>query len=414
MKTGLVGERLGHSFSREIHSLLGNTEYRNFEMPREELAGFMARRDFDGVNVTIPYKTDVIPMLDYVSDEARAIGAVNTVVNRGGRLYGYNTDFFGMRELLIKNNIPVCGSDVLILGTGGTSKTAKAVCESLGAGSVTKVSRHPEEGEISYGEAKEKYASAPVVIINTTPLGMFPNISACAVDPADFKGLCGAADAIFNPLKTEFIVRAKMCGVPACGGLYMLVAQAVKASELFYDRTYPEGTTERIYEKLLSEKENTVLIGMPSCGKTTVGRLIAEKTGKEFMDCDVLFAEEFGITPAECITKEGEEEFRKKESELIAEISKKNSSVIATGGGAVLRAENILNLKKNGTIFFIDRSVGKLTATPDRPLSQSRELIEKRYAERYGKYLAAADCRIDGDGTAEEVAELIMTRRGQK
>ena len=217
MKTGLVGEKLGHSFSREIHSLLGNTEYRNFEMPREELAGFMARRDFDGINVTIPYKTDVIPMLDYVSDEARAIGAVNTVVNRGGRLYGYNTDFFGMRELLIKNNIPVCGSDVLILGTGGTSKTAKAVCESLGAVSVTKVSRHPEEGEISYGEAKEKYASAPVVIINTTPLGMFPNISACAVDPADFKGLCGAADAIFNPLKTEFIVRAKMCGVPACG-----------------------------------------------------------------------------------------------------------------------------------------------------------------------------------------------------
>ena len=146
MKTGLIGERLGHSFSREIHSLLGNTEYRNFEMPREELAGFMARRDFDGVNVTIPYKTDVIPLLDYVSDEAKAIGAVNTVVNRDGRLYGYNTDFFGMRELLIKNNIPVCGSDVLILGTGGTSKTAKAVCESLGAVSVTKVSRHPEEG----------------------------------------------------------------------------------------------------------------------------------------------------------------------------------------------------------------------------------------------------------------------------
>lgn len=414
MKTGLVGEKLGHSFSKEIHSLLGNTEYRNFEMPRKELAGFMARRDFDGVNVTIPYKTDVISMLDHISDEARAIGAVNTVVNRGGKLFGYNTDFFGMRELLIKNKIPVCGSDVLILGTGGTSKTAKAVCESLGAEKVTKVSRHPEEGEISYGKAKESYASEPVVIINTTPLGMFPNISACALDPADFRNLNGAADAIFNPLKTEFIVRAKMCGVPACGGLYMLVSQAVRASELFYDRKYPEGTTERIYEKLLAEKENIVLVGMPSCGKTTVGRTVAEKTGKEFTDCDILFSEMFGITPADCITSEGEDEFRRKESELIAEVSKKNSSVIATGGGAILRYENIVNLKKNGTIFFIDRSLEKLTATPDRPLSQSRELIGKRYSERYEKYLAASDLHICGDGTADEVAELIMTRKGQK
>lgn len=410
MITGLVGEKLGHSFSREIHSALGDTSYRNFELKKAELADFISKKEFDGINVTIPYKTDVIPLLDRVSDEATAIGAVNTVVNRNGKLLGYNTDFFGMRELIIKNRIPVSGSSVLILGTGGTSRTAKAVAENLGALSIEKVSRHPENGEISYDTAKEKYASAPVVIINTTPLGMFPNIFGCAIDPKDFLKLSGVVDVVFNPLKTELVVKAEMQGVPACGGLYMLVAQAVKASELFFDKKYPEGTTEKIYSDLLEKKENAVLIGMPSCGKTTIGKIIAEKTGKSFIDCDVLFENTFKISPADCIKNEGETAFRDKECLVIRDIAANNGCVIATGGGAVLREENIINLKKNGKVIFIDRSPEKLTATADRPLSQSRELIEKRYRERYKTYCAAADSKVDGNGTAADVANMILSK----
>ena len=259
MITGLVGEKLGHSFSREIHSALGDTSYRNFELKKDELAEFISKREFDGINVTIPYKTDVIPLLDSISDEAKAIGAVNTVVNRGGKLSGYNTDFFGMRELIIKNGIPVKGNAVLILGTGGTSRTAKAVAENLGALSIEKVSRHPKGDEISYATAKEKYSSSPVVIINTTPLGMFPNIFGCAIEPKDFSCLLGAVDVVFNPLKTELIVKAEMQGVPSCGGLYMLVAQAVKASELFFDKKYPEGATEKIYRGLLAKRKTSCL-----------------------------------------------------------------------------------------------------------------------------------------------------------
>ncbi len=410
MITGLVGEKLGHSFSREIHSALGDTSYRNFELKKDELAEFISKREFDGINVTIPYKTDVIPLLDSISDEAKAIGAVNTVVNRGGKLSGYNTDFFGMRELIIKNGIPVKGNAVLILGTGGTSRTAKAVAENLGALSIEKVSRHPKGDEISYATAKEKYSSSPVVIINTTPLGMFPNIFGCAIEPKDFSCLLGAVDVVFNPLKTELIVKAEMQGVPSCGGLYMLVTQAVKASELFFDKKYPEGSTEKIYRGLLAKKENIVLIGMPSCGKTTIGKIIAERTGKSFIDCDALFESTFGISPADCINGEGEDAFRDKESLVIRDIAAKNSCVIATGGGAILKEENVINLKKNGNVIFIDRSPEKLTATSDRPLSQSRELIEKRYRERYGIYCSASDIKVDGNGSAADVANMILSK----
>ena len=410
MITGLVGEKLGHSFSREIHAALGDTSYRNFELTKDGLAEFISKREFDGINVTIPYKTDVIPLLDVISDEAKAIGAVNTIVNRRGRLFGYNTDFFGMKELITKNRIPVKENAVLILGTGGTSRTAKAVAESLGASSVEKVSRHPEGDEISYATAKEKYSSFPVVIINTTPLRMFPNIFGCAIEPRDFPHLLGAVDAVFNPLKTELVVKAGMQGALSCGGLYMLVAQAVKASELFFDKKYPDGTTEKIYRELLKKKENIVLVGMPSCGKTTVGKIIAERTGKSFIDCDLLFESTFGISPADCIKGEGEAAFRDKESLVIRDIASKNSCVIATGGGAILKEENVINLKKNGNVIFIDRSPEKLTATSDRPLSQSRELIEKRYRERYEIYCGSADIKVDGNGSASDVADTILSK----
>lgn len=411
MITGLVGEKLGHSFSREIHAALGDTSYRNFELTKDGLAEFISKREFDGINVTIPYKTDVIPLLDVISDEAKAIEAVNTVVNRRGKLFGYNTDFFGMKELITKNRIPVKENAVLILGTGGTSRTAKAVAESLGALSVEKVSRRPGgDGEISYAAAKEKYSSSPVVIINTTPLGMFPNIFGSAIEPRDFSHLLGAVDAVFNPLKTELVVKAGMQGALSCGGLYMLVAQAVKASEMFFDKKYPEGTTEKIYRELLKKKENIVLVGMPSCGKTTVGKIIAEKTGKSFIDCDLLFESTFGISPADCIKGEGEAAFRDKESLVIRDIASKNSCVIATGGGAILKEENVINLKKNGKIIFIDRSPEKLTATSDRPLSQSRELIEKRYRERYEIYCGSADIKVDGNGSASDVANTILSK----
>ncbi len=405
MKYGLIGEKLGHSYSKIIHESLG-CEYELCPVAREDFEHFITERDFKAINVTIPYKETIIPYLHYIDTQAEKIGAVNAVVNRDEKLYGYNTDFYGLKLLIEKIGVPLGGKKVAILGTGGTSKTASAVAESMGAKEILRVSRSERDGTVTY-EALYKYHSDTQFIINTTPSGMYPNIFDIPVDISRFPNLSGVADAVYNPLRTGLILSARERNIPCEGGLYMLVGQAVRASEIFLDKEYPENTIFEIYENLRREKENIVLIGMPASGKSTVGKLLSQKLGREFIDTDGLIVKRAGMEITEIFKTCGEKYFRDLESEVIGEASAKNSVIIATGGGAVLRKENISALRLCGTLFFIDRPLECLVPTDSRPLSSDRAAIKKRYEERYDIYCAAADVRIDADCSAIEVAEKI-------
>ena len=406
MKYGLLGEKLGHSYSKEIHALLADYEYELCEVNKEELDALMRKKEFCAVNVTIPYKQTVIPYLDGISERAKSIGAVNAIVNRGGKLYGDNTDFAGMRALAIRTGADMNGKKVLILGTGGTSKTAGAVAQSLGAREVYFVSRSKKDGAITYGEAAEKHADAQI-LINTTPVGMFPNIQGTPADISVFPELEAVLDAIFNPLRTELVLDAQARGIKADGGLYMLVAQAVYASALFLGKDADDKKTEEVYRRILNEKRNVFLIGMPSSGKSSVGKKLAELTGKEFADTDTMLTDRFGRTISDFISENGEKPFRDEESAVIGQAAEKRGYIIATGGGAVLREENVRAMKKNGTVVFLDRDPALLTATKDRPLSSTREALEKLYEERYPIYKKAADMTVPSDRSVGEVAEDV-------
>lgn len=406
MKYGLLGEKLGHSYSKEIHALLADYEYELCEVNKEELDALMRKKEFCAVNVTIPYKQTVIPYLDGISERAKSIGAVNAIVNRGGKLYGDNTDFAGMRALAIRTGADMNGKKVLIFGTGGTSKTAGAVAQSLGAREVYFVSRSKKDGAITYGEAAEKHADAQI-LINTTPVGMFPNIQGTPADISVFPELEAVLDAIFNPLRTELVLDAQARGIKADGGLYMLVAQAVYASALFLGKDADDKKTEEVYRRILNEKRNVFLIGMPSSGKSSVGKKLAELTGKEFADTDTMLTDRFGRTISDFISENGEKPFRDEESAVIGQAAEKRGYIIATGGGAVLREENVRAMKKNGTVVFLDRDPDLLTATKDRPLSSTREALEKLYEERYPIYKKAADMTVPSDRSVGEVAEDV-------
>lgn len=406
MTCGLIGRKLGHSYSPQIHRALADYDYRLWELEPEELKTFFRRRDFTGVNVTIPYKQAVIPLLDELSETARAIGAVNTVVCRDGKLYGDNTDFAGMAALIRHIGLSLEGKKVLILGTGGTSKTAMAVARSLGAAEVYRLSRSGRDGALTYEEAARLHADADV-LINTTPGGMYPAVEGCPVDLDAFPRLCGVADAVYNPLRTNLVLQARARGIPAEGGLYMLAAQAACASALFHGCETSERDIELAYQTVRREMENIVLIGMPSSGKSTVGRALAERLGKRFADSDALVTERIGMPIADYFARRGEAAFREHEQEAIAALAATGGQVIATGGGAVLRPENVTALRRNGRLVFLDRSPEKLIATADRPLASDREALRRRYEERYELYCAAADLHIDGDGTVEETAQRI-------
>lgn len=403
MKYGCIGKKLGHSFSREIHAALGNPEYELCEIAPEKLDAFLEEKNFSAINVTIPYKETVIAHLSHTDEAARRIGAVNTVVNRGGELFGYNTDFYGMCALFSHAGIDAAGKKVIVLGTGGTSKTACAVAESLGASTVLRVGRTGREGSLTYDELYAHHTDAEI-LINTTPVGMYPNLSGVPVDLSKFPHLSGVVDAVYNPLRTELVLAAKKRGIPAEGGLFMLVAQGVCASEIFFDTHYPEGTTEAVFRKMRQQKENIVLIGMPSSGKTTVGRLLADALSRPFVDVDeriVLRAGDIG----EIFKNAGETGFRTIESAVIKdEIAPVCGSVIATGGGSVLSDENVKNLLQNGRLYFLNRPFDLLTPTGDRPLSSNKEALKKRYEERLARYLEVADVEVDAAGTPEEVA----------
>lgn len=406
MQYGCIGEHLTHSYSQEIHRALAPYDYILHEVAPGALDAFMTARPFKAINVTIPYKQAVMPYLTSISEQAAAIGAVNTVVNRDGKLYGYNTDFGGMCSLIRRAGISLAGEKVLILGTGGTSATADAVARHFGAGAVYKVSRSGRDGALTYEAALSDHRDAGI-LINTTPRGMFSREEGMPIDPLAFPALSGVIDAIYNPLRTPLVLRAMSAGIPAVGGLYMLVMQAVLAMEIFTGADCSPEKAEAVYRHIAAGKENIVLTGMPGSGKTTVGRILAQKLGRPFIDTDAEIKQEAGADIPTIFREKGEPGFRDLETAVLRRLSSVTGAVIATGGGAILRPENVDCLKAGGRLFFLNRPVEQLVPTDDRPLADSADAIKARFCERFAAYLTTADVAIATGDSPQTTAEAV-------
>lgn len=405
MEYGLIGEKLGHSFSKIIHEMIADYIYELKEIAKDDLDSFMKSKDFKCINVTIPYKKAVIPYLDFISEEAKKIGCVNTIINKDGKLYGYNTDYYGLKLLIEKQNVNLENKNVLVLGTGGTSLTAKAVLKDLGATNIYQASRKSEEGLISYNEI---YNYDINYIVNTTPVGMYPNNLDKLIEVSKFKNLKGLVDVIYNPLNTNLVLEAKDLGIKADGGLYMLIAQAVYATKLFKDVEIPNSKIDEVYNKLLKEKQNIVLIGMPSCGKSTIAKELEKRLNKAVYDSDAEVEKIINTTISNFIKSNGETNFRNIESSVIENLSKQNGIIISTGGGVILRKENMINLKQNGLIIFIDRPLELLTPTSSRPLTSNIFDLKKKYNERIDLYKKYADIIVKNDKDFNDVIEEII------
>ena len=402
LKCGLLGEKLGHSYSPQIHSMLADYEYKLFEKSPEELEDFLKSGEFDGLNVTIPYKKSVMPYCAELSPTAAQIGSVNTIVRRSdGSLYGDNTDAFGFENLIVHNGIEVKGKKALVLGTGGASVTAQAVLKNLGASEVVVISR---KGEDNY-ENIAKHADAEI-IANTTPVGMYPSNGKAAVDLAQFPKLSGVLDVVYNPARTALLLQAEKLCIPCAGGLYMLVSQAKRSCELFTGKSIPDSEIDRIERVLSHQMQNIVIIGMPGSGKTAVSTMLAERLGRKIFDTDTIVSEKAGMTIPEIFAAQGEAGFRKLETEATAEVGKLSGNIISTGGGVVTVADNYELLHQNGVIVWIERDTNKL-ARDGRPISLSSDLNEL-YAARLPLYERFADIKADNNGDINDTVNAIM------
>lgn len=399
---GLLGKTLGHSYSPEIHKALGNSAYTLFERAPYELATFLAQPDLKGLNVTIPYKQDVMSACQNVSDAAKRIGCVNTMVRQtDNSWYGHNTDYDGFLFMLKRANITITGKKVLILGDGATSHTVHIALEDLGAREIIHLSRKTAP----FYEGAPKHGHDTDVIINTTPVGMYPNCPNQLISLDDFTHLSGVIDVIYNPYRTALLIEAEQKGIPYSDGLPMLVGQAVAAATLFQNKTFAPEEAEKIITKLRNEQENIILIGMPGVGKTTVGNALANRFNRPLIDCDDEFEKRY-CHPGEYIATHGEADFREKETALLQELCKTTGAIIATGGGVVTRPENYPILRQNGRIYWLRRPLTAL-ATDNRPLSQGGlERLETLYATRQPLYTAFSQYSIDF-ATPEEGAQLI-------
>lgn len=406
LKCGLLGEKLGHSYSPVIHSMLADYEYKLYECAPDEVEHFVRGGTLDGFNVTIPYKKTVAALCDELSDMARRLGSVNTVVRRAdGSIYGDNTDAFGFERLVYHSGIDVKGKKAVVLGSGGASVTVCAVLESLGAESVRVLSRH---GGAGYGDLAP-YSDGEV-IVNATPVGMYPKNGAAAVDLRDFPQCSGVLDVVYNPARTALIMQAERLGIRCESGLYMLVAQAKRSSELFTGCAIADSEIPRIRGALARDMQNIVIVGMPGSGKTTVSAALARKLGRPVYDSDDKVLEMTGETPETLILTRGEEEFRRAETAALAELGKLSGAVIATGGGAVTREENYPLLHQNGVIVCLERALERLPVD-GRPISKSADLAAL-YEKRRPMYARFADVTVDNNGTLDETLRALTKAIG--
>ncbi len=402
MKYGLLGRHLSHTYSPIIHGLLGNKNYTVFEKEPEELEQFLRSNEFAGINVTIPYKTDVLPYCMELSPQAQKVGAVNTIIRReDGTLFGHNSDYFGFYATLQKSGLSVKNKKVLVLGSGGASKAVCAVLGDMQANTVI-ISR---SGENNYENLHLHRDAA--VIVNTTPLGMYPKTGVSALSLKGFPALEGVIDVIYNPGRTQLLLDAEHMGLVTENGLYMVVAQAVECAKMFMNKEIPISEIDRIYLHLRSQRENIVLVGMPGCGKTTVGKLLAEALGKTFVDCDETIEREANMPIPQIFAEGGEERFRKLETQALSLLGKQSGQVIATGGGCVTRPENYDLLHQNARIVWLKRDIEDLP-TDGRPLSLSGNLAEM-YALRKPLYERFADFSIQNCRTPNETVNTILS-----
>ncbi|MDD6273744.1 MAG: shikimate kinase [Clostridiaceae bacterium] len=399
---GLLGKTLRHSYSKIIHERMADYTYDLYETPEEGLEALIRRPDMGGFNVTIPYKQTVIPFCDELTPAARAIGSVNTLYHdAAGRLIGDNTDYFGFSYMARRAGISFAGRKVVIFGSGGTSLTARRVAADEGAREVVIVSR---SGENNYDNL-DRHADAEI-LINTTPVGMYPKNEGTLIDIALFPQCCGVLDVIYNPLKTNLILAAEDAGIPATGGLPMLVAQAAPAVERFSGRAIREAVIEKTLDTLTREVRNLVLVGMPGCGKSSIGRLAAERAGRAFYDTDDMVVEMAGCSIPEIFAAQGETAFRDLEAKAVAQAARERGGVIATGGGVLLREENRRALRQNSRIVYLDRALDALP-TDGRPISQTRKL-EDIYRERLPLFTGVSDVTVVNDAAPEEVAARVL------
>lgn len=401
LQYGLVGAKLGHSYSPEIHAQFGGYDYRLHECTEDEFIELLDSRRFKGLNVTIPYKVLAYRHCDVLSDVAREVGCVNTLVVRpDGTLYGHNTDIGGFTAMARRAGIDLSGKKCAILGSGGASLTARTACKRFGARETIVVSR---SGPVDYEALYRDHADAEV-LINATPVGMYPNNGHSPADLSKLPALRGVLDVIYNPDKTALVLDAEARGIPCAGGLYMLVGQAREAAEMFMGKTIPEAETDRVYAKLRADALNVVLIGMPGSGKTSVGQTLANEMGRAFVDCDAEIEKKAGMTIPEIFAQKGEAGFRDIEAEVVSEVCKKRSQVIATGGGAILREANVRAMRQNGAVLMLERNLDIL-AMDGRPLSTGRAALERLWAQREPKYRAAADACIDNNTTLDAAVD---------
>lgn len=407
MKCGLLGRKLGHSYSPQIHAYLGSYSYDLFEREPEEVGSFLKSGDFSAINVTIPYKKTVMPYCR-LTPTAEYMGSVNTIVRqKDGSLLGHNTDYFGFTSMVERSGLRPKGKKCLVLGSGGASVTAVAVLKEMGADIVV-ISRG---GEDNYGNLQRHKDAA--IICNCTPVGMYPNNGVSPIDLDLFPRLEGVLDMIYNPSRTQLLMAAENRGLIAANGLWMLVAQAKEAAEWFMGQKLPDSLIESVYRKMQLQMENIILIGMPGCGKSAVGNTLAAELGKEFVDADEELVKTFGKTIPDIFAEEGETVFRAKETQILKELGKRSGLVIATGGGCVTKPENYPLLHQNGSIFWLKRDID-LLPTEGRPLSQANKLDEM-YRIRKPMYESFSDSAIDNNGSIRHtVSKIISTLEEQK
>ena len=414
MKYGLIGEHLGHSFSKQIQTRIAEIEnvkdydYQLVELDKEEFKEFMEKKDFTGINVTIPYKKDVIPYLDEMDESAKAIGAVNTIINVDGKLKGYNTDFGGFLYMVKAHNVHMEGQKVLIIGNGGACAAVKAVCEHENAKAIVIVSRSSDRGAIGYDEMYTSHLDADIVV-NTSPVGMFPNITNAPIDVSWFHKLECVLDVVYNPILTRLCFEAQEADIKRVIGLEMLIAQAKYTFEIFENMSFDDSIIDEIKKEMLKDRCNIVLIGMPSAGKTTIGKMLEEKLGKEFFDLDDMIIAKAGKSIPEIFQESGETGFRAIETEVAIEASKMNNKIIATGGGTIKHKVNMDFLRLNGITIFIDRDVDKLISSdPNRPLSSSKLALQQMHKERYPLYQKyAAYVAVNNTNIEETVDDIV-------